>query len=225
MWSFPSPSSRVIMHPPVCWLGEFCCHYGVCAEKAIKGFVQMYSRRRSKNCLKGLARWELNGDAVGCLAVSDQPEHLYNSQQEVWEHIISPGKELAKRIILLIQSFSVSEAQDKVRKTWLRQQVYYLSSSSQSNQGMASSIGQPFSFINFSQFEAAASTLQASCQPVVSISFFSSCMSYQAGERWFSSSFGSRTKDFGTAQESTCGEAEKKVRKRNACYAQEKLIN
>lgn len=131
----------------------------------------MYSRRRSKNPLKGLARWELNGDAIGCLALSDQPEHLYNSQQEVWEHIISPGKELAKRIILLIQSFSVSEAQDKVRKTWLRQQVYYLSSSSQSNQGMASSIGQPFSFINSSQFEGccihSSGIMPTGCQHLV----------------------------------------------------------
>jgi len=62
---------------------------------------------------------------------------LYNSQQGVWEHIISLGRELRNRIILPIQFFNVSGAQDKVRDTWFRQQVYYLSSSSLSNPGMA----------------------------------------------------------------------------------------
>lgn len=70
------------------------------------------------------------------LALSDQPGYVYNNQQDVWEHIITPGKELSKSIILPIQSFTVSEAQDKVRKIWFRQQVYYLSSS-QSNQETA----------------------------------------------------------------------------------------
>lgn len=137
MWSFATPSSRVVMHPPVCQLGEFCSHYGVCAEKAIKVFVQIYSRWWPKNPLNGLATWELNGDEIEYLALSDQPAHLYNCQQEVWEHISSLGKELAKRIILPIQSFNVSGAQDKVRKRWFRQQVYYLPSSSLSNPGMA----------------------------------------------------------------------------------------
>lgn len=77
---------------PACWLGEFSFHYGVCAEKAIKVFVQINSRRWPKNALKGLATWELNEDEIGYPALSDQLAHLYNSQQDVWEHIISLGK-------------------------------------------------------------------------------------------------------------------------------------
>ena len=137
MWSFATNFSRAIMHPPVCQLGEFCPHSGACAEKVIRVVMQIYTRRWPRNPLNGLAIWELDGDEIGYLALSAQPAHLYNSQQGVWEHIISLGRELRNRIILPIQSFNVSESQDKVRYTRFRQQLYYLSASSLSNPGMA----------------------------------------------------------------------------------------
>lgn len=137
MWSFATNFSRVIMHPPVCQLGEFCSHSVVCAEKVIRVITQIYTRRWPRNPWNGLAIWELDGNEIGYLAFSAQPAHLYNSQQGVWEHTVNLGRELRNRIILPLQSFEVSEAKDKMRDMWFRQQVYYLSSSSLGNPGMA----------------------------------------------------------------------------------------
>lgn len=136
MWNFVTNFSRVIMHPPVCQLGKFCSHSGVCIEKITRVITQIYTRRWPKNPLNGMAMWESDEDEIGYLSLSGQRAHLYNRQQGVCEHIISLGRELGNRYILPIKSFQVSEAQDKERYTRSMQQVYYLSSSSLSNSRM-----------------------------------------------------------------------------------------
>lgn len=65
MWSFATNFSRVIMHPPVCQLGEFCSHSRVCAEKVIRVVMQIYAIRWPRNLLHGLAVWQLDGDEMG----------------------------------------------------------------------------------------------------------------------------------------------------------------
>lgn len=84
------------------------------------------------------------------------------------------------------------------------------------------STGQPSSFNKFSQFEGccihSSGTMPIHCQYPI---FLSSCMMYQAEEKWFSSWFEGRAKEFGTGQELTCGEEE--GRKGNACSAREKF--
>lgn len=137
MWSFASNFNKVIMGLPMCQSGELCCHSVVCAEKIIRVSTQIYNKRKPRSPLNGLATWELDGDETGYLPSFAQPAHLFNRHQGVWEHAFSLRTEKRNRPILLpLQSFSISETQDKVRDVWFRKQVYYLSPSPFSNTEM-----------------------------------------------------------------------------------------
>lgn len=133
MSSFATNFCRVIRRPPVCQLGEFHSHFGVCAE-IIRLF---YTRRWPKNPLNWLVIWELDGHEIGYLALSAS-QHICTSQQGVWEHIISLRRELRNEkqnhLSHPVLRFRGSGQGEKY--TWFRQQVYYLSSSSLSNPGI-----------------------------------------------------------------------------------------
>lgn len=134
----------------------------------------IYSRRWSRSPLNGLAtwvrwwwKWVLFPFCPDCISVQQPTRSL--------EHMVSTGSQTRSRPSpLLLQSFSVFKTQDKVKDAQFRQQVYYLLSSSFSNVGMAMrvQVSHPPSLISANS-RAAATTLQAECQPVVGNPFSS----------------------------------------------------